>query len=185
MFHGYYNLSILAAEDVSKPQTFSMLMECLLEGYFSDGEDEDAAAAAAAGKDAHRGGAGRVAVARVASAPPSPSRLRGDAWEELLLPRAMELPSEKLKDMLQFSLEQGNILVLYFHLRKKRPTRKNIQEEEAMISTVLDWLRHIKMRCVFFKNRTWTLAFINFPFFSFPALRTSPRLCFSTSFSFK
>ena len=119
---------------MTKPHAYSTLIESLLEGYFSDEEEEEG------------GGGGGDAPTLPHFSPSRVVRRGGDAWEHLMSDNVMRLPETKVKDMLLYSLEQGHVLVMYYYLRKKRPVCQDIKEEEAMISTVLDWLRNIKMR---------------------------------------
>ena len=120
-----------AGDVVSRPAMLCSVAEAALEAFFGDNDDGSETFC-------NRGGDG------------------GDAWA-LVEPMAKVFPTaaasataaspdSKVTQALEESVRKGYVLYLYLYLRRKGPSCKDIHEENALISTILEWMRHLKYR---------------------------------------
>ena len=117
------------AKVVSGVKPLASLLESGLDAFFGDSADDDAG-----------DGANSMVV-----------KDGGDPWNSVLpilasatSPKTPEDPNKTQRAMLEVAVKEGYVLVLFLHLRKRRPMCINLREEDVLIATILDWLRHIK-----------------------------------------
>ena len=69
-------------------------------------------------------------------------------WALVLQLLALPANEKKTTDVLEEAVAHGNCLVLFAYLRRKRKQCESLAQEQALLATLLDWFRHIKMRYV-------------------------------------
>ena len=73
----------------------------------------------------------------------------GNKWMKIA--SILKLPSrqEKITSFIDHCLSNGHVLLLYAYITQKRADGSSctsIKDEEVLLSSLIDWLRHIKLR---------------------------------------
>ena len=79
---------------------------------------------------------------------PVPTMSSTRSWSSVLSLLTLPTAGDKLRLVLDESVASGCCLFVFAAVRKKRRLCQTIQDEQVIISSMLDWLRHIKLRCV-------------------------------------
>jgi hypothetical protein len=120
----------VAGPTVVRPDALAPVLEAVLMAFFCD-DDEDVVpqdAEADLGTKAHTPGA--------------------DIWSSIISDLSLPTDQNRVRALLERSVGEGHCLLLYAYLRLRLPKCLDIKEESVVIKSVMDWLRHLKMRYV-------------------------------------
>lgn len=112
---------------VTRPAMVAKVLESLLQAYFCDSDDNgdgDEDVLAAGG-----GGGGGV-----------------DVWAEVSSEISLPMDGSRVREMLDHCVKEGHCLLLYAYLRIKLPKCVNVKEENVVLNSIIDWMRHLKMK---------------------------------------
>ena len=79
----------------------------------------------------------------------NPDNIIGSKWNRIS--SILKFPSrqEKITSFIDHCLSNGHVLLLYAYITQKRADGSSctsIKDEEVLLSSLVDWLRHIKLR---------------------------------------
>ncbi len=112
----------LIGYSINSAANVSSLLEAALEAFFCDVEDDEG---------------------QLNAPTTSPG---SDAWLPILQMTSLPQEANRTRDVLDHAVQHGHALVLYLYLRKRQPTCLSLKEESVLILSIIDWLRHFKLR---------------------------------------
>lgn len=131
-----YSILSGAGDCLNRPQDLADLMEAGLECFFR----EPATPASSVATE----GRGGDLPGLVAALPPSPTTT---SWNSGIVSLA-KLPQKQDSALLEHCVSNGYCLTLYLSLLQRRPLCKSVRDEEVLLSSLLDWIRHLNLRLV-------------------------------------
>ena len=121
------------ASCVSKPEDAADVLEATLEAYFRDVESY------------------KTPPGMDQSQYPSSPTDCGQKWNFIIKVLAYPSRQEKVMQFLEVCVAHGHALLIYAYIIQRRTNGehcKSIRDEEVLLVSLLDWLRHIQLRCV-------------------------------------
>ena len=79
----------------------------------------------------------------------SSNQLTGIKWNAVISSISFPSRKEKLTPFLEHCVAQGHGLLIYTYVNQRRTNGeqcKSIKDEEVLVVSLLDWLRHIRLR---------------------------------------
>ena len=122
------------ASCVSKPEDAADVLEAALEAYFRDVEY-------------YRSPSPGTGQSQYPSLPTE----CGQKWNFIIKVLAYPSRQEKVTQFLEVCVAHGHALLIYAYIIQRRANGqhcKSIKDEEVLLVSLLDWLRHIQLRCV-------------------------------------